>query len=358
MAIFDGFFDNFQNGIQNPKGNLGDWQHADRLYVNGNFKHAPKSKFLYHVTFFLTTEAQSVIPELQQYAGTIGMLVKSADLPGFSANVETKNKYNRKKNVQTNIEYNPIDIAFHDDNFGATTALLEAYFKYYYADANNTFQTGAFGNRISGDTLYNGERLNKFKFGMDNNTPAVPFFDRIEIAQMARRKYTKYTLINPILTDWQHDSVDNTDSMGTMQNSITVQYDTVFYDRGEVEAGSNGDPTGFGTVDAYDKTPSPITLLGGGDVGIFGIIGGVGDILNGNFDNPIQAALAGVNIVGQTQNLSSEGLRESGLNLATSALGNVAEPSGISNTAFPKSRGTGGSEDTTQASPSISDPTQ
>lgn len=365
MAIFDGFFDNLQNGVLNPKGNLADWQHAERLYVNNNFKHAPKSKFLYHVRFFITDEAQSIIPGLKQYGNVIGMLVKSADLPSFSANVETKNKYNRKKNVQTNIEYNPINIAFHDDNFGATTALLEAYFKYYYADAKNAFETGAYGGRgdtntqYRGDTLYREEYFNKYRFGMDNNTPNVPFFDRIEISQMARRAYTTYTLINPILSDWQHDSVDNTDGITTMQNSITVQYDTVFYDRGEVEAGDNGEPAGFGATENYDKTPSPITLLGGGDVGLFGIIGGVGDILSGNL-NPFQAVVAGVNIADQAGNLSSEGIRESGLNLAGAALSNIAGSNvgGVSGTTFPKSNGTGGDRDTTEATSSLvqSDP--
>ena len=33
------------------------------------------------------------------------MLVKRADLPKFTANVETKKKYNRVKNVQTSITY-------------------------------------------------------------------------------------------------------------------------------------------------------------------------------------------------------------------------------------------------------------
>lgn len=354
MAIFDGFLDNAQNGLLNPKGNLGDWQHASRLYVNDNFKHAPKSKYLYHVTFYLTTSAKSTIPELQPYTNTIGMLVRSADLPSFSANVETKNKYNRKKNVQTNIEYNPINISFHDDNFGATSALLEAYFKYYYADASQT-NSNAYGDRITGDTLYKGEGYNSFNFGLDNNVPPTPFFDRIEIAQMSRQNYTRYTLVNPILTDWQHDSVDNSDGVGTMQNTVTVQYDTVFYDRGQVEAGANGDPAGFGRADTYDKTPSPASLLGGGDVGIGGIIGGAGDILGGNFDNPFQAALAGVNLVDQTQNLSSEGLRESGLDLAENALSGVRENgvSGLAGTVFPKNTGNGGDQQTTQAKPSV-----
>lgn len=356
MGIFDGFFDNFGSGVLNPKGNLGDAQHASRLYVNGDLQHAPKSKFLYHVRFFLTEPAKATIPELRQYDNVVGMLVKSADLPSFSANVETKNKYNRKKNIQTNIEYNPISIDFHDDNFGTTTLLLEAYFKYYYADAVNN-EIGAYGNRLgTGNTPYTSvDTAKKFRYGLDNNIPNVPFFDRIEIAQMARRTFTKYTLVNPILTDWQHDSVDNADSAGTMQNQITVQYDTVFYDRGEVEAGANGEPPGFGRADHYDTTPSPITLLGGGDVGITGIIGGVGDILGGGFDNPIQAALAGVNLVDNVENLSSEGLRESGLNIARDQLGNIATGGGIASGAlsglsFPKSQGNGGSSDVTQAS--------
>jgi len=381
MAIFDGFFDSAFSGLTNPKGNLGDWQHASRLYVNDNFKHAPKSKFLYHITFTLSTEAQSFLPELPAYTNEIGMLVKSADLPGFSANVETKNQYNRKKNVQTTLEYDPITIDFHDDNFGATTALLEAYFKYYYADSIGDINR--FGTPANGDSPYTNyisetkEVLGRFPqdpgvpaesrssaYGLDNNRPRADFFTKIEIAQMSKRTYTKYILVNPILSNWSHDSVDNADSIGTMQNSITVNYDTVLYDRGEVEAGDNGNPIGFGKTSHYDSTPSPISTLGGGDTGIFGVIGGAADILSGEF-NPFQAVVAGVNIAENVGNLTSEGIRESGLNLATNALGNILTGSGSSSDGpqigggaatfvFPQTEGRGGPSDTTSASPTFS----
>lgn len=382
MAIFDGFFDSAFSGATNPKGNLGDWQHASRLYVNDNFKHAPKNKFLYHVTFTLSIEAQSFLPELPAYTNEIGMLVKSADLPGFSANVETKNQYNRKKNVQTTLEYEPINIDFHDDNFGATTALLEAYFKYYYADGIGDINR--YGTPANGDSPYTNYmnskpvELPKFPqaplpdaenyssaYGLDNNRPRADFFTKIEIAQMSKRTYTKYILVNPILSNWSHDSVDNTDSIGTMQNSITVNYDTVLYDRGEVEAGNNGNPIGFGKSSHYDSTPSPITTLGGGDTGIFGVIDGAADILGGEF-NPFQAAIAGVNIAENAGNLTSEGIRESGLNLATNALGNLLTGSSEGSDSpqiggggggifvFPQTQGTGGPSDTTPATPTFS----
>ena len=92
MAKFTGFLDNVANGILSPKGNMADWQHASRLYVTDTQKHAPKVSFLYHVTFYLTEQAKAIIQEVDQYKHEIGMLVKQADLPKFTAQVETKNQ--------------------------------------------------------------------------------------------------------------------------------------------------------------------------------------------------------------------------------------------------------------------------
>ena len=135
MSVFNGFLGQLADGVLSPKGNLGDYAHASRLFVTENQKLAPHQKFLYHCYFQMDPVAASILPDLKaKHELEIGMLVKSADLPRFSADVETKNKYNRKKNVQTAIKYNPVTITFHDDNYGVTTALLEAYYRYYFAD--------------------------------------------------------------------------------------------------------------------------------------------------------------------------------------------------------------------------------
>ena len=55
----------------------------------------------------------------------LNMLVKAVDLPKFSVQTVTKNMYNRKKNLQTTLEYDPVNITFHDDNLGLTTTLME-----------------------------------------------------------------------------------------------------------------------------------------------------------------------------------------------------------------------------------------
>ena len=100
---FNGLLDSIANGVLNPKGNMADWQHASRLYVDDAMRLAPKSKFLFHVQFEVTSAAQGIIPQLFEgnSLNEIGMLVKRADLPKFTADVQTRKKYNRQKNFQT-----------------------------------------------------------------------------------------------------------------------------------------------------------------------------------------------------------------------------------------------------------------
>src|SRR5210317_2153935 len=125
---YNGFFDSLAGGALNPKGTLGDFAHAARLYTDNNHALAPKTKFLYHVFFDINGTAASLIPKMTvdgaKIINEIGMLVKSADLPKYQAQIETKKMYNRVKNVQTAIQYDPVTITFHDDNSSLTTALM------------------------------------------------------------------------------------------------------------------------------------------------------------------------------------------------------------------------------------------
>lgn len=355
-ATSNGFFDNLINGLLGPKGTVADWQHAARLYVDGDLRLAPKSKFLYHVYFQLDPVVRTILPELKdKHNLEIGMLVKQAELPKFTANVETRNKYNRKKNVQTAIQYEPVQIVFHDDNYGVTTALLEAYYRYYYADAGYGRVPGAYNKAGIGDNTYRGAGLNQYKYGLDNNI-SVPFFQNIQISQMAKRHYTTYTLVNPIITSWQHDSVDNGDASTPMANTITVAYEAVHYTRGNVETGDANAPTGFGATEHYDKQPSPISLLGGGPLSLDSAFGAGADLYDyiskgQGFSSPLEAGLTAFQLVRGLSNLTSEGLRESGINLLEDTLSNIAgtDVSGVANVVIPKTTGTGSASDVTVA---------
>lgn len=356
---FNAFFDNLGAGLLGPKGNMADWQHASRLFVEDNQRLSPKTKYLYHVNFGFNSVARSIIPDLtDKHNLELGMLVKSADLPRYSVTTETRNKYNRKKVVPTAIQYEPITITFHDDNYGVTTALLEAYYRYYFRDGNYGSDAGAY-QKVAQDQTYLGTGRNQYKYGLDNDI-TVPFFNNIQISQMARKSYTTYTLVNPFITNWQHDTVDSADGGGTMINTITVAYEAVHYDRGHVEAGPNGNPKGFGTSEHYDRTPSPISLEGGGTLGLGGIFGGAIDLYSyitqgKGFNNPIQAGIAAVNLIGNVRDLSKEGLRDQGFSLLTQAIGSTAgiDVSGVSKTFFPKNGGNGGAGEVAVASLAI-----
>ena len=82
---------------------------------------------------------------------------------------------------------------------------------------------------------------------------------------MDQRKFAEYVLINPLNTSWSHDQYNYAEGAGTMQNSMTIAYETVKYYSGAVgRAQAGGDPNvqGFATDAHYDKTLSPIARPG------------------------------------------------------------------------------------------------
>jgi hypothetical protein len=351
--LLKGFLDNVFKGTLNPKGSLADYQHAARLYVDDSFRLAPHQKFLYHVSFNINSKAAVSIPNFNSLAlEELNMLVKQVDLPKYTIATETKNQYNRKRKLQTGINYDPIQMTFHDDNYGITTAMWELYYRYYFRDGNygRTDITGA-GEASTPAAFnrgnYTEEVWKKYKYGMDADI-FRPFFDSIQIYQMGRKRYTCYTLVNPIITQWAHDTLNNASS-DVVGNNMTVEYETVFYSRGPVVQGST--PKGFGNRH-YDRTPSPISLAGGGTTSLFGtggIFGGIfglgtspfSDIEGSNSGSPaslLKRVIQAGNAFKNFKKLNKEGLRQEGFNILTAGIGSVAQKGfgGISNTVFPK----------------------
>lgn len=343
----NGFLDNFFNAALNPGGNLKDFQHAQRLYVDDAFRLAPKVKFLYFVNFNFTPQVLQQFPLIdQRHRAELNMLVKQVDLPQYTASVDTKNQYNRKKNVQTRIDYSPITLRMHDDNVGLTTMLMEAYYKYYFRDSNISTIEDSYNARGTYNEVNNGLR-----YGLDNSK-RVPFFSNIKLYQFARHEYTEYTLINPMITQWGHDSMDQSDGVGIAENSMQIQYENVLYDRRGVGEDS---PATFATSH-YDRTPSPLGVGGGGVQSLFGrggVLDGIssvlGDIQSGNFG--LGTIITAINTGKNAKGLSLNSIKKEGLSLlessAVNALNNTVN--GVPGASFPKSSSLGGLLDKTKA---------
>jgi hypothetical protein len=326
-------FNNFLGGVVNGLFGQGpimkDYQHADRVYVKNNYARAPKFGFLYFVTFNLNLDA---LPPNARWSEEgykeVGLLVKKIDLPKFTVSNETLNQYNRKTVIQTTLKYNPINIEFHDDNSNITRDMWKTYFQYYYADS-------VYGNNISNkstpkefeNTKYN---PTSYAYGLSSNQNK-PFIRSIDIFVLHQQKFTQYTLVNPMVTDWNHDTLDQADGAKILSNKMTVAYETVLYKEGQVTKTA---PERFSSV-YYDTSPSPLSISGNGTntlLGPGGILAGASAIF-GSEGNILQKAILGANVLRNAKSITKGGLKQEGYSILTGVLGNVQQtgnqPGGI-----------------------------
>lgn len=292
---------------------LRDYRHASKTFRSNSYANAPKYKFLFHTYFNINAEAWPEAPQQN-----LGILVKDIKLPSYNFQVDIKNQYNRKRLIQTKIKYEPIQVTFHDDNLNSVNKMWYAYYTYYYKDANKpnvkfagNRGSGRGNNGVSNSTqstmadfnvrdMYTDDLQGNVDWGYigesagPDPTKKVPFFQNITVFGFNQHNFTAYTLINPIVTSFGHDSYNYAEGGGVMQNTMSLDYETVVYNEGAIDGRSPGDiVTGFGNEANYDLTDSPInkpgaraTILGQG-----GLIDAAGGFVNSLQDGDIFGAI-------------------------------------------------------------------
>jgi hypothetical protein len=267
---------------------LRDYTHASKTFTSNAYELKPRFKFLFHVSFTLNT---AEIPALSQLAGvnqitSLSYLVKTVDLPKYTVAAETLNQYNRKRVIQTKINYDPVTVTFHDDGGDNSRKLWYNYYSYYYKDPSQNYlepnsQNGSIGESANlqkgfgynNRDIYNDTRIGdvndwgyvgeSYNDGTSSQSGKPPFFKDIRIYGMDQHKTAEYVLINPIITNWSHDQYNYSEAGGVMQNSMTIAYETVKYYSGAV--GNQRPDTnvqGFADPAHYDQTLSPISRAG------------------------------------------------------------------------------------------------
>lgn len=254
---------------------LRDYAHAAKTFRTNGYAYTPKLKFLFHVYFDINQQAYG---RGLNTGDNFGLAVKTVKLPSFNPNVETFNQYNRKRLVQTKLKYNTVNITFHDDNRNMMTRLWNAYYTYYFNDGRNfdvfKGKPGAASQAyLDGSGLeqtpvqdYNGRNIYDdsitgdvaWGYNSGNYYQKIPFFKNITIFGMNQHHFTAYTLINPVISNFSHDSYSYNDGGGIMEMNMDLDYETVVYNEGAIDG---NDPSniiaGFGTNDNYDTRPSP-----------------------------------------------------------------------------------------------------
>ena len=243
---------------------LRDYTHAAKTFIPNKFSNAPKVKFLFHTYFNINANAWT--PPQGIGLSNYGVLVKSVKLPAFRFETDTLNQYNRKRIVQSKIKYEPIDIVFHDDNASQIAAMWNAYYRYYYADSWNPELNGkdkTYNRRNIYDPSLSDDMQYGFRgdsFAGQNERPN--FFNDITVYGLWANNYIAYTFINPIITNFSHDTYEYADGASTMSNNMTIDYETVTYNTGVFDLEGENPVTGFGADAHYDYTDSPNEKLG------------------------------------------------------------------------------------------------
>ncbi len=351
------FVGNFFNGLLAPKGIMGNWQHATRIFIDNTFRLSPRTKFLFYVQFEIDKTSFQAPAFTNRHTEELGVLVKSADLPKFNFDTEIKNQYNRKKLLYKQINYEPVNITFHDDTQGIVNALWAIYYGTYVQDRHNPQSAySALHYRPSG-----AESLDNFRYGLDANKSS-DIFKSISIYTMSRSRFNGYTLVNPRIKSWSHGNVDYA-ATETLDSTMNLEYEAVYYTHGTV---SEGSPKGFATLH-YDKLPSPLTVAGGGTAtltGGGGVLAGLESVFGavgsgkafGSFGGFLGTAIAGINTAKNIGQLSKEGLKQEAINIISSPQG-LSTIGGVIGAVFPKNQTSNSTTEASQKSLTSTPPT-
>lgn len=270
--------------------NLRDYAHAPKVFRSNGYENAPRYKFLFHVYFRINTEQIPALRSIYSYneTSTIGLLVKSIQLPQFQIATDTLNQYNRKRVVQKKIDYQPITAEFHDDGGDLIRTLWYNYYSYYYKDPNQPYDNTPSTNGTNGvsssqsagfsynsrDIYQNERKINDWGYvgesysdgtGGSSDPGGKPaFFKDISIYGFDQHRYVQYVLINPVIQQWNHDQYDYAQGDGVMKNAMTIAYETVkYYSGGIGEVRPDTNVQGFADPAYYDQGPSPLSKPNG-----------------------------------------------------------------------------------------------
>jgi len=378
------FGQDFLKGFFGGQG-LKDYAHASKTFLTNGYELAPRNKFLFHVYFNINTSEvptlAAVFPEDSK--SSLSLLVKTIQLPSFSIDTETLNQYNRKRVIQKKINYQPVQVEFHDDGGDLSRNMWYNYYSYYYKDSNQQYgsasnQNGSIGavanepgfaygsrdiyanNRTVNDWGFIGEAYNQGNAGGpgvgsggNQSSGKPPFFRDITIYGMDQHKFASYVLINPLIKTWDHDTYSYAESGGIMSNKMTIEYETVKYYSGAI-GGSRPDTNvkGFADPAHYDNIRSSLarpgstrTVLGQGGLLDAGV-GIVEDLQSGGVAGIIGAVQKGGTAVNTFKgvNLRSVVNEEANIGLKGAIRNSIPgavrqQPGGSGGFVFPRSPG-------------------
>lgn len=146
--------------------------------------------------------------------------VSAVTAASYSVDTQLMNQYNKKRVVQTRLNYEPISVSFYDTFDNEWHNLMRDYLSHYFNG----------GEGIEKRTSLEGSSTVTPNFETDLGfTPNADryFFPRVKIVQNGyRNKYRETILINPTITNIQGDNLDYSDSNPVIY-TVTFQPESI-----------------------------------------------------------------------------------------------------------------------------------
>lgn len=189
----------------------------------------PKPKFLFFVRFNSPFTKESLPTglvdgkSLSNAKTGIVFPLKAIDRPKIQPKTETLNQYNKKRVIQTMVEYQSVTMRFHDDVADRVLKFWADYFAFYYGDGGKNSSEEWSYDVTRGDFKDNGSGWGfrgRFKDGSPENQH---YLSSIDIIQFYGQTHTSITFVNPIITMMDHDEADYAE--GTTGSGIVIQFD-------------------------------------------------------------------------------------------------------------------------------------
>lgn len=214
----------------------------------------PRQKFAYRLSAVFSGEAGYT-----QGSDTFWLLADSVELPSHSYTTTTLNQYNRKRVVQTRVDYDPISISIVDTVDNSFLSMMIAYSNYYYG--GNLFTKSP--DQYALDTTVD----NDFNFGYSPvSHTGKYFFDQIIIHREAKGEDQKVILINPIIAAVRHDTLSYNAGADATRWQIQLVYEGIQYEGfgSTVNVTNRNQGGSFFDPGATVQTPTPATAVDGG----------------------------------------------------------------------------------------------
>jgi len=223
----------------------------------------PRPKFLFFAKFGISKSAIDFnllglrdTPAYTNIKDGVIFQIKQIDKPKFNIQTETMHQYNKKRVIQTGLEYNPMTINFHDDIGDKVLSFWSDYYEYYYGDGGRSKITD-WRYDVVDNEFFNGATNTGwgYKGNFVGGSPNMHFLEYIELFQFYGNIVTSMQFVRPIITIFDHDNSDYAEGREGSGIRISFDYEGVIYKLEGQDVTDEGDTDeNFNFVNDYFET--------------------------------------------------------------------------------------------------------